>query len=87
MAKAAAGVTMGEYPQLDGPLSPEMENLALFYRTMTTQQLEDYLAALRADRTDALRLKNRPSRHTAAFSAQRIVIITRVLRERGVTVG
>lgn len=64
-------------------IAPELENLALFYRSLTTEQLQTYRAALTADLETAQRAPRR-ARHTAAFRRSRIDAITRILGERGV---
>jgi hypothetical protein len=63
----------------------ELENLALFYKTMTTDQLVTYRAALEADRDQARKSKGKRGKHTTDFCTTRIDLIVRVLGERGVT--
>ena len=62
--------------------SAEDENLKVFYRTMTTEQLLTYRAALAADVGG---IDIRHVRHvTVAFATHRRRLVAEVLQERGV---
>lgn len=65
-------------------MTPEQENLAIFYRTMSTAQLLTYRAALEDDTRTAQRSRGKRGTVTVAFCASRIDVITHVLGERGV---
>lgn len=64
-------------------MTAEQENLALFYRTMTTEQLQTYRAALQADLAEAERRPRRAAR-LPTFCRDRIGLIEMVLSQRGV---
>jgi hypothetical protein len=72
-------------PPLSPPLSAEMENLCVFYRTMTNDQLWTYRSALVLDLREWQRRKPsaRSPLRTAEFCRTRIFLIDRVLDERG----
>jgi TorA maturation chaperone TorD len=61
----------------------DVENLALFYRTLSTEQLVDYRAQLRDSQAEAER-RPHAARRSKEFCTTRIAIITRVLGERGI---
>jgi hypothetical protein len=64
----------------------EFENLAVFYRTLTTEQLQTYRAALILDRDQARQSRGKRGSHTVEFCVSRIELLERVLGERGVVV-
>lgn len=62
----------------------EDENLKLFYRSMTTEEILTYRAALSGDENDASSLRRRGWRATHAFAQTRRRLLAEVLKERGV---